>query len=117
MNFFLDENFPKIAGKILEAEGHAVFDIRGTEKEGISDIDIFNISKNSSAVFLTTDKDFYHTIHLTSKPHHGIVIIALAQPNADNIILKLKWFLKHISGQKMKDKCFLITDNRCNIYN
>ena len=45
MNFFLDENFPKIAGKILEAEGHAVFDIRGTEKEGISDIDIFNMIK------------------------------------------------------------------------
>ena len=76
MNFFLDENFPKKASDLLKKYNYTVFDIRGSNQEGINDIDIFNLSQSKESIFLTTDKDFYHTIHLTNKPHFSIVVIA-----------------------------------------
>jgi len=42
MNFFLDENFPKSAVKLLSERDHTVFDIRSTAKEWATDDAIFN---------------------------------------------------------------------------
>lgn len=77
MIFFLDENFPKMAHTILGNAGHTVLDIRSTDKEGLPDNELFQLAKQGRAIFLTTDKDYYHTIHLTEKPHFGIIVIAL----------------------------------------
>ena len=77
MIFFLDENFPRSAGRILEEAGHAVFDIRGTKNEGMTDAAIFNLAQQRNAVFLTTDRDFYHTIPWMHTTHHGVVVINL----------------------------------------
>lgn len=113
MNFFLDENFPKKANTVLTYHGHIVFDIRGTDKEGMTDNTLFDLAKEKEAVFLTTDKDFYHTIHLTSKPHHGIVVIALRQPNSDAIIEKLNWVIDKMSSFSFENRCLLMTDTKC----
>ena len=51
MIFFLDENFPKKAVSILRSKGHSVYDIRGTDFEGLSDIDIFIMSKKIRLYF------------------------------------------------------------------
>jgi len=116
MIFFLDENFPKVAKTILESKNHIVYDIRGTKDEGLPDSEIFQLSINKKAIFLTTDKDFFHTIHFTKKPHYGIVVIALSQPNTKNIINKLNWFINEFADQIINDRCYLIKDNTCNIY-
>lgn len=97
MNFFLDENFPKKAIPLLEEQGHNVFDIRGTDREGLSDLELFPLAKKEKAVFLTTDKNFFHTIHLTEKPHYGIIVIALRQPNAEALMSKLEWVVSHLN--------------------
>ncbi len=62
MKFFLDENFPRKATCMLESHGFEVFDIRGTEIEGADDTTLFEKAQQHEAIFLTTDKDFYHTI-------------------------------------------------------
>ncbi len=62
MKFFLDENFPKAAVGLLEGIGHVVFDLRGSGREGLPDPDVFAEAQLSAAVFLTTDRDFFHTI-------------------------------------------------------
>jgi hypothetical protein len=41
MNFLLDENFPKSAEKLLSELGHHVFEIRGTELQGIMENSIY----------------------------------------------------------------------------
>jgi predicted nuclease of predicted toxin-antitoxin system len=116
MNILLDENFPKKAKAILEASGFNVFDVRGTANEGLPDIEIFNIAKKEKALFLTTDRDFSHTIHLTQKPHNGIVVINLKNPNTKNILEKLSWFIDNYINHKNDNTCYLITDTKCNIY-
>jgi predicted nuclease of predicted toxin-antitoxin system len=62
MIFFLDENFPKSAGIYLESLGHQILDIRSTEQKGLNDKKIFELSQKHNAIFLTTDRDFFHTI-------------------------------------------------------
>jgi len=116
MNFFLDENFPKTAALLLESQGHAVYDIRGTDKEGLSDADIFEICRKQRAIFLTTDRDFFHTVHFIAKPHYGIIVIALPKPNAKHIIERLEWWLANFKDEDSSNICFLLYENRCQIF-
>ena len=112
MKFFLDENFPRKAVQLLEADRHQVFDIRGTELEGIADGEIFEKAQENDAIFLTTDKDFYHTITHLYPAHNGIIVFALSQPNAANILEKLKAALRFIQTHKIKSNCLLLTDRK-----
>ena len=116
MRFFLDENFPKAATKYLNKLEFTVSDIRGTELEGITDQEIFSLAKKGNAIFLTSDKDFYHTIHITEKPHSGIIVIALRQPNTNAILEKLKWVLENQNKFEFKNECILLTDTKCTEY-
>ena len=116
MIFFLDENFPKRAEIVLQSHGHTVFDIRGTSDEGKTDPEIFRMAKNKKAVFLTTDKDFFHTIHYSEKPHYGILVIALRKPNSESIMAKLNWALENLNQFTFENSCLLLTDGRCTVF-
>jgi len=115
MNYFLDENFPKGAVNIF-SDDDKIYDIRGSSKEGINDVEIFNLAKQNEATFITTDKDFFHTIHVKQKPHFGIVVIALSQPDSASILEKLEWFLKSFNQTSLNNKCFLIQKNSCKVF-
>ena len=110
MKFFLDENFPKSSERILKEHGHEIFDIRGTSKEGLTDLEIFKLAQREKAIFLTTDKDFFHTIPYQFEEHFGVVIIALKQPSGELINSKLNWFLKNFDFQYIKSKVILLKD-------
>ena len=112
MKFFLDENFPKKAAPILEAEGFKVFDIRGTDIEGADDEVLFEKAQAREAVFLTTDKDFFHTIQFLYEKHNGIIVIALSQPDAISILDKLKLALDIIKDHDIYSRCILLTDKK-----
>ena len=116
MKFFLDENFPKKAASLLEQLGHKVFDIRGTVQEGISDAEIFSLARKEEAIFLTSDKYFYHTIHLTEKPHYGIIVVALRQPNSAAILEKINWVHDNIRQFSFNNECLLLTDKNCTVF-
>ena len=110
MKFFLDENFPKAAHALLGNQGHEVFDLRGSPKEGISDRAIFQEAQLLKAVFLTTDRDFFHTIpHLY--PHHaGVIVIALRQPNRANILERLMWIISHLALSSFINRVIQLRD-------
>ena len=116
MKFFLDENIPKQAVEMLHQSGHETYDVRSTSDEGASDETIFELAQAEKAVFLTTDKDFFHTIPIRYKRHHGIIIIALKQPNRTKIIEKLQFCLDHIDLNDFYSKILLMRDNHYMIY-
>ena len=116
MNFFLDENFPKAATKFLERKNHVVFDIRSSEFEGADDLEIFEMAQKRKAIFLSTDKDFYHTIPFQFNEHFGIVIFTLRNPNRDKILRKLEYFLDNFEINNFRSKVVLFKDNHYSLY-
>jgi predicted nuclease of predicted toxin-antitoxin system len=111
VNFFLDENFPRKAIPILNSRGFSAHDIRGSDFEGEDDKHIFERAQKHQAVFLTTDKDFFHTIQFLYESHHGIIVIALSQPNAEKILEKLERALEFIKSFDIYSQCILLTGN------
>ncbi len=116
MKFFLDENFPKSAERYLVLKGHTVFDIRGSSKEGIDDLQIFRLAQEKRATFLTTDRDFFHTIPHLFPEHYGIVIIALRQPNRNAIFSRLSWFIEHYKRETIFGKAYLLRESTYKVY-
>ena len=110
MKFFLDENFPKTAGTWLSELGYMVFDVRGSEKEGITDIELFSQAQELDAVMLTTDRDFFHTVPHMFEHHAGVLVIALRQPNRKNIMEKLEWALKHFKPSDFNNRVIQLRD-------
>ena len=117
MKFLVDENIPKASSSLLRESKHEVIDVRGTDKEGLSDSEIFQLAQNLKAIFITSDKDFFHTIPFQYQSHHGIIVIALNQPNRTNITQKLKWVLDNIDLDTIKNKVILLKDNSYTVSN
>ena len=116
MKFFLDENFPKTITPILEEKGHEVFDIRSTQFEGADDASLFEFAQQNEAIFLTTDKDFFHTIPLLFPNHFGIIVITLRQPNRKGITDKFLFALNHFDLSAFNSKILLLRDNHYSIF-
>lgn len=78
MKIFVDENIPIMTVRGLRKLGHEIMDIRGTEKEGITDEDLWKIAQKDKRLLITTDKGFTQK---RNEKHNGILIIRLKQPN------------------------------------
>jgi predicted nuclease of predicted toxin-antitoxin system len=78
MKIFVDENIPAMTVRELREAGHDVVDIRGTEKEGMSDEGVWGIVQKEQRLLITTDKGFAQKRH---ERYQGILIIRLKQPN------------------------------------
>ncbi|MCL1888221.1 MAG: hypothetical protein FWF96_05065, partial [Kiritimatiellaeota bacterium] len=70
---------------------------------------VFRLAQKHRAVFLTTDKDFYHTIPFLHPSHHGVVVVSLHQPNRQALLGRLQWFLDHAPAC-MEDTLYLLRD-------
>ncbi len=106
MRFFFDENFPKAAAKLLTKHGHESVDIRGTDREGSGDTAIFEMAQEHEAALLTTDRDFFHTVPHLQETHHGVIVVALHQPNRKSILQLLEWFLEYFKDADIRNRVF-----------
>ena len=117
MNFFLDENFPKSAHSYLMQRRHTCIDVRDCLPQGADDMMVFKLAQTHRAIFLTTDKDFYHTIPFFYSSHYGVVVISLHQPNRSAILQRLQWFLDHAPASMenmiylLRDRTFVVSQN------
>lgn len=110
MTFLLDENFPRTVGELLSRRGH-----RWTcpAKEGLigaGDLHFVEKAQALQATILTTDRDFFHTLHHRYTEHSGLIVIALRQPNRHTIIERLTWLLDHIDEKEIPNRAFQLRD-------
>jgi predicted nuclease of predicted toxin-antitoxin system len=110
LKLYFDENFPKAAHAVAESLGIEFFDHRGTRVEGIDDFGLFEIAQSKGAIVVTTDRDFYHTVPLLRPVHHGILVIALKQPNRRNIVERLRWALATFTADDFLNRAFSLRD-------
>ena len=97
MKIFVDENIPFMTVQELLSLGHDVMDIRGTEREGITDKELWKIVQKEKRLLITTDKGFAKNRY---ERHHGLLIVRLKQPNRLKIHQKV---MKGISLFKEKE--------------
>lgn len=111
MKVLVDENIPTSIVKLLISNGFEVLDIRNSEHEGKRDEFVFNYALERSAFFITTDKDFFHTIPWKFPEHFGVAIIALKQPNSESLMAKMIWLLANHNLYELKNKVILLRDH------
>lgn len=116
MRFLLDENFPKAVIPVLVAMGHEVDDFRLIGTIGAPDEDIVRVAKERSAVILTTDRDFFHTLGQSLSTHCGIIIVALKQPTRAAIVSRVEWFFEHIGLHRIEGRVFQLRDRAWMVY-
>ena len=64
MKFLLDENFPRTALIQLQSAGHEAMHAMDLFPPGTSDEQLFARAQQEVAIFVSTDKDFFHTVPL-----------------------------------------------------
>lgn len=82
MRILVDENIPNIAVRELRAQGHDVLDIRGTERQGMLDDELWPFAQTERRMLITTDKGFSEH---RDEQHCGILVVRLRQPNEQRI--------------------------------
>lgn len=78
MNILVDENIPLMTVTDLRKLGHDVKDIRGTDQQGLHDVDLWTLALVEQRMLITTDKGFTERRH---DQHSGIMVVRLRQPN------------------------------------
>jgi predicted nuclease of predicted toxin-antitoxin system len=117
MTILLDENFPRRIVPFLEIRSHSIVDIRVTDREGIPDIALFDLGRSLKAAIFTTDRDFLTQIHRTHREHGGILIVTLARPNAESIVLETILFLDRIPVSEWSNRCYVLAGaGSCRIF-
>jgi predicted nuclease of predicted toxin-antitoxin system len=112
MKFFLDENFPRPALTRLQSARHSANHALEIFPPGTPDDQLFAHAQKESAVFITTDKDFFHTVPLAFARHPGAIVITLRRPNRDGLLCRLIDALTALGDRKLDDSVWLVTDTR-----
>ena len=96
MRILVDENIPNITVRELRALGHDVLDIRGTERQGMFDDELWPLAQTEQRMLVTTDKGFSEH---RDEQHCGILVVRLRQPNEQRIhariIAAFRQFTEH----------------------
>lgn len=82
MRILVDENVPNITVRELRAMAHDVLDIRGSERQGMFDDELWPLAQIEQRTLVTTDKGF--SAH-RDEQHYGILVVRLRQPNEQRI--------------------------------
>jgi len=112
MKFFLDENFPRPAIAQLESAGHTAVHALENFPPGTPDDQLFAHAQRERAIFITTDKDFFHTVPLAFARHHGAIVITLRRPNRAELLHRLAGALAALGERNLADSVWLVTDTR-----
>jgi predicted nuclease of predicted toxin-antitoxin system len=96
MRILVDENIPNITVSELRTMGHDVLDIRGTERQGMFDDQLWPFAQSEQRMLVTTDKGF--TEHRDER-HFGILIVRLRQPNEQRIHTRIMAAFRRFSDR------------------
>jgi predicted nuclease of predicted toxin-antitoxin system len=112
MKFFLDENFPRLALNQLVSAGHSAAHAMDYFPPGTADHKLFDHAQAHGAIFITTDKDFFHTIPLAFARHGGAIVVTLRKPNRADLLRRLADALTLLGGRDLRDTVWLVTDTQ-----
>jgi predicted nuclease of predicted toxin-antitoxin system len=108
MRVLVDENIPKVTVHALTELGHNVLAIRGTDKQGTDDENLWMLAQSEARLLITTDKGF---VDHREENHHGILIIRLHQPNEERIHARVMAAFRQFPEQDWPRLTVVMRDN------
>jgi predicted nuclease of predicted toxin-antitoxin system len=108
MRVLADENIPKLTVLALTELGHDVLDIRGTDKQGIDDEQLWMLAESETRLLITTDKGF---ASLRDVNHHGLLIVRLHHPNEERIHARVIAAFRQFAEQDWPGMTVVMRDN------
>jgi predicted nuclease of predicted toxin-antitoxin system len=108
MRFLVDESTGPAVAAWLAGEGYEVFSVYDLAR-GMDDDE--NVSKafDENWILITNDKDFGEQVYRERKPHHGIVLLRLADERAQSKIEILRQLLNS-HAKKLPEKFVVVTE-------
>lgn len=73
---------------------------------------LFDRAQKEQAVFVTTDKDFFHTVPLAFEQYHGAIVITLRRSNCQELLRRLADVLTALGERNLNHAAWLMTDTR-----
>jgi hypothetical protein len=70
------------------------------------------LTRKSKRLFVTTDKDFFHTIPLAFERHCGVMVITLRKPNRADLLRRLADALVLLGERNLDNTVWLVTEAR-----
>ncbi len=107
MKILVDENIPAMTVRSLREHGHDVKDIRGTEREGQSDADLWVFCQSEQRLLITTDKGFAQN---RNEIHSGVLIVRLRQPNRRRIHEKVMEMMRLTREKEWQGLTIVVQD-------
>lgn len=107
LRFYIDENFPKSAGKFLKSLRQNVKFVTEIKKaRHKSDLWQLQYAIKDQRILLVLDQDFRHQKYLLNmvRKSYGILLIQSSDPSASKVIRILKKVLKDITIRKINGK-------------
>ena len=108
MRIFVDENIPAVTVRELRKLGHDVLDIRGSERQGAEDDELWKLAQSESRVFVTTDKGFANH---RGEEHHGVLIIRLNKPTEQTIHARVMLAMKRFPDYEWPGLLLVMRDS------
>jgi predicted nuclease of predicted toxin-antitoxin system len=96
----------------LRNGGHSATHALDVFPPGTADEKLFAHAQSEQAAFLTTDRDFFHTIPLAFVQHSGAIVITLRRPNRADLLRRLMEALTVLGERNLDNAVWLVTDTR-----
>lgn len=110
MRFLVDENTGPVVARWLRTQGHQVFSVY-EEARGLDDDNIIAKAYGENWLLITSDKDFGEKIYREQHPHHGVILLRLANERAVIKIETLQRLLEN-HADFLPDHFVVVTENR-----
>ena len=81
-------------------------------RPGTEDTKLFAHAQEQKAIFVTTDRDIFHTIPLAFERHNGAIVITLRKPNRADLLRRLADALALLGQRDLRDTVWLVTETR-----
>jgi len=110
VRFLVDECTGPAVARWLRAQQHEVFSVYD-EARGMRDEEVIKKAADENWILITNDKDFGEHVYRWQRPHHGVVLLRLANERAANKIAVLRRLLES-HADRLPDRFVVVTERR-----
>ncbi len=108
MRFLVDECTGPAVAEWLRQQGHQVFSVYD-QARGMADDEIIHKAFAEHWILVTNDKDFGMKAYREHRPHHGIILLRLADERAVAKIEILRRLLE-THGERLPEQFVVVTE-------